>query len=87
MYFHKKHQDESVYLNENLEIQNIKKHLISIKNKKDKANKDEDQNENLLTGLTFNVLTSSNDLEVKKNLVLPYEIIGQEFLILFTFLN
>lgn len=32
----------------------------------------------MLKGLTFNVHLSSDDLEAKKNLVLPYELIGQK---------
>lgn len=32
----------------------------------------------MLKGLTFNVHLSSDDLEAKKNLVLPYELIGKK---------
>lgn len=32
--------------------------------------------EDMLKGLTFNVHLSSDDLEAKRNLILPYEIVG-----------
>jgi hypothetical protein len=58
-----------------MEIEKIEKHKTS-KNKTDNLNKEEDENEDIIKSLTFNLHISSNDLETKKNLILPYEITG-----------
>jgi hypothetical protein len=49
-----------------------------IKNIKGKSKKEADQEieEDLLKGLSFNVHINSTDMEAKKNLILPYEILG-----------
>lgn len=60
-------------MTDNLEIVKIEK---NIKKKNEKTSKEVEEEEDPLKGLTFNVHLSSEELEAKRNLVLPYEIIG-----------
>ena len=66
---------ETVYLNKNeLKIDKIEKQNILITNKSyiEQQTTTTDQ----FRGLTFNVHTNINDLQIKNELVLPYELIG-----------
>ncbi len=73
LHFNLKIKEETIYLNDDLTIEKVEKHIKTLK----PNTKKEDQDvEDALKGLTFNVHLSSDDLEAKKNLVLPYEIIG-----------
>lgn len=67
-------KDEILYVDNEFSIQKVEK----ILKKKSKAKEDDENEEDMLKGLTFNVHLSSDDLEAKKNLVLPYELIGQK---------
>jgi hypothetical protein len=62
-----------LYLTEDVDILKIEKHMIKSNEKKPVEEEKEDE---MLKGLTFNVHLSSDDLEAKRNLVLPYEIVG-----------
>lgn len=66
-------KDETLYLTDDVEILKIEKHIIKSNEKKPVEEEKEDE---MLKGLTFNVHLSSDDLEAKRNLVLPYEIVG-----------
>jgi hypothetical protein len=66
---------ETVYLNKNeFKIDKIEKQNILITNKSyiEQQTTTTDQ----FRGLTFNVHTNINDLQIKNELVLPYELIG-----------
>ena len=68
-------KDETIYLNDEFIIEKIVKNIKSLKLKL--ANKENDSSsDTLFKDLTFNVNLNSDDLEAKKNLVLPYELIG-----------
>jgi len=65
---------ETVYLNKNeLKIDKIEKQNILITNK---SNNLQQTTTDQFKGLTFNVHTNVNDLQIKNELVLPYELIG-----------
>lgn len=65
---------ETVYLNKNeLKIDKIEKQNILITNK---SNIEQQTTTDQFRGLTFNVHTNINDLQIKNELVLPYELIG-----------
>ena len=66
-------KEETIYLNDQLNVEKVEKKL---QNSKAKQKDNEVDNDDPLKGLTFNVHLNSDDLEAKKNLVLPYEIIG-----------
>ena len=71
VYFKK---DETVHLDETFHIERIEKHIKNAKQKKVTAEvKEEDP---LFKDLTFNVHLNDDDMEAKKNLILPYEIVG-----------
>lgn len=62
-------------MNETFEIEKIEKHLKNLKVKaKSPEAKEEDTS---FKDLTFNVHLNDGDLEAKRNLILPYELIGQ----------
>lgn len=60
-------------MTDDLEIVKLEK---NIKKLNEKTSKEVEEEDDPLKGLTFNVHLSSEDLEAKRNLVLPYEIIG-----------
>lgn len=76
-------KDEIVHLNNKLEIEKIEKVISKTKTKPQTNNKEDEENDDMLKGLTFNVHISSNDFEAKKNLILPYELIGLVKIIFF----
>lgn len=67
-------KDETVFFTSDLEVVKIEKNIK--KKEKNDIEVDKDDQDDLLKGLTFNVHLSSDDLEAKRNLVLPYEILG-----------
>ena len=67
-------KDETVFLNDKFEIEKIEKRIKKLKKKVETEEVIED--DPLFKGLTFNVHLNDGDLEAKKNLILPYELIG-----------
>jgi len=70
-----KFYDETVCLNDKFEIEKIEKRIKKLKKKVETEEVIEE--DPLFKGLTFNVHLNDGDLEAKKNLILPYELIGQ----------
>ncbi|CAF0884555.1 unnamed protein product [Brachionus calyciflorus] len=66
--------DEIMFIDNEYTVQKVERQ-IKIKSK---LKEDDETEDDMLKGLTFNVHLSSDDLEAKKNLVLPYEILGQK---------
>jgi hypothetical protein len=70
---------EVVHLTNSLVINKIDKETIKTSALKKKESEDNENNKDespqLFEGLTFNVHLNSNDLQAKRNLVLPYELI------------
>jgi hypothetical protein len=62
-------------LSDEFKLVRAEKHLKTLKSKLTN-NEPEEDNDDMLKHLTFNIHLSSDDLEAKKNLILPYEIIG-----------
>jgi hypothetical protein len=70
-------KEETVYLNDTLTLEKVEKQLKPGSSSSKAVEKDASDG---LKGLTFNVHLNSSDIEAKKNLVLPYEIIGLFFI-------
>ncbi len=66
-------KDETLYLNEDFDIEKVEK---PKKTSKSAANEKDDDELESLKNLTFNVHLNPDDLEAKKKLVLPYELVG-----------
>lgn len=55
-------------------IEMVKKQIKTTKEKT--KNETDESAQDMLKDLTFNVHLNSDDLEAKRNLVLPYELVG-----------
>ena len=64
-------------MNEKFIIEKIEKHLKTLKTKTKESEKTEEDVS--FKDLTFNVHLNDDDLEAKRNLILPYELIGYFF--------
>lgn len=62
-------------MTDELDVVKIEKNIKKSSDKKP-IEKELEIEDDPLKGLTFNVHLSSEDLEAKRNLVLPYELIG-----------
>jgi hypothetical protein len=69
-------KEESAYFNNKFELIKVDRHIKNLKSKKTKDDVEQEVEEDMLKGLSFNVHINATDMEAKKNLILPYEILG-----------
>jgi hypothetical protein len=69
-------KEETAFISERFKLVKCEKHIKSLKSKEAAKDADDEDAHSLLKDLTFNVHSNSEDMEAKKNLILPYEILG-----------